>query len=498
VPAAERSPHLTKSRFMAGWQCHKLLWWTAHEPEADELVPDIGTQDLFDQSREVEREAQKRFPGGAVIGSQFDTTGARLEATRHARARGESTLFEASFEADGVLVRVDVLVRTPDGFTLIEVKSSSKLKDEHIPDAAVQVHVLRKAGVDVKRVEIMYLSTAYRHPTGDLFVREDVTAKVEVLLPDVPQMIAEQLAAIRGARPDVAIGRHCSDPRDCPFWDRCWPQDRFHVTRLYRGRDKGLGLMRRGIALMNEIPPNEKLSDTQKRQKISAEQNALVVQPTLAAALEPFEGRLGFLDFETIRRAVPVWPGTKPWQQTVVQFSYHEDKPGGGQSHVGWLAEGPADPRDELARVMLEATQGAQKIVMYSSFERSRIRDLQEALPHRRGDLEALEAKLIDLLPVMQGQVYHPDFNGSFSLKFALTPLVPELTYSDLMIQEGMRASVEIWRLLFVAHLIPEEKRAKLRQDLLAYCERDTLAMVKLLGALRRLSRPDERQLHLI
>ncbi len=137
---------------------------------------------------------------------------------------------------------------------------------------------------------------------------------------------------------------------------------------------------------------------------------------------------------------------------------------------------------------MLEATQHAEKIVMYSSFERSRIRDLEEALPHRRGDLEVLEAKLIDLLPVMQGHIYHPDFNGSFSLKYALTPLVPELTYSDLLIQEGMRASVEIWRLLFVAHLIPPEKRTKLRQDLLAYCERDTLAMVKLLAALRTLA----------
>jgi hypothetical protein len=472
VPAAEESS-LTKSRFMAGWQCHKLLWWTVHEPDAQELEPDIGTQDLFDQSREVEREARQLF-------------------------RGEPAQFEATFEADGVRVRADVLVRTPDGFTLVEVKSSSELKDEHLPDAAVQLHVLRKAGVDVRKVEIMFLNKAFRHPEGDLFVREDVTAKVEALLPEVPQLITGQLAAIRGPRPEVDIGRHCSDPRDCPFWDRCWPKDRFHVTKLYRGRDKGLGMMRRGIQLMNAIPPNEKLSDTQKRQKQSAERGALVVQPTLAAALAPFEGKLGYLDFETVRRAVPVWPGTKPWQQTVVQFSYHEDQPGGDPSHVGWLAEGPGDPRDELAHVMLEATRNATKIVMYSSFERSRIRDLQEALPHLRTELEALEAKLIDLLPVMQGHVYHPDFEGSFSLKYALTPLVPELTYSDLIIQEGMRASVEIWRLLFVAHKIPKEQRAKLRIDLLAYCERDTLAMVKLLAALRRLARPLDGQLHLV
>jgi hypothetical protein len=489
---------LSKSRFMAGWQCHKLLWWKAHEPDAQELKPDVGLQDIFDQGTLVGEEARKLFPGGVLIDLPHNDP-ERVPRTRAALASGAPAVFEATFLEDDVFVAVDVLLRGTDGFTLIEVKSSSALKDEHIPDAAIQAHVLRKAGVDVRRIEVMHLSKQYRHPgIGDLFVREDVTAKVEALLPEVPGMITDQLAAMRGSLPGVAIGRHCSDPRECPFWDRCWPQDRFHVTRLYRGGDKGLALMRRGIDSMADIPPSEKLTDTQKRQKLSAERDGVVVQPTLTAALQPFSGRLGFLDFETIGRAIPVWPGTKPWQQTVVQFSYHEAKPRGGHSHVGWLAEGPEDPRDALATAMLDATKNAEKIVMYSSFERSRIRDLQEALPHRREELVALEAKLIDLLPVMQQNVYHPDFKGSFSLKYALTPLVPELTYTDLMIQEGRTASVEIWRLLFVAHLIPEGKRAHLRKDLLAYCERDTLAMVKLLDALRALAGPQKHQLHLL
>ena len=66
--------------------------------------------------------------------------------------------------------------------------------------------------------------------------------------------------------------------------------------------------------------------------------------------------------------------------------------------------------------------------------------------------------------------------------------MVPELTYDDLVIVDGRVASVEIARLLFVAHKIPEDERDRVRQDLLEYCKRDTWATVKLLERLRGLA----------
>jgi hypothetical protein len=155
---------------------------------------------------------------------------------------------------------------------------------------------------------------------------------------------------------------------------------------------------------------------------------------------------------------------------------------------VGWLAEGPGDPRRELAEVMLTATAGARRIVTYSAYEKTRIRELQTLVPELAGPLEELLDKLVDLLPVVRNNVYHPDFQGSFSLKYVLTPLVPELSYSDLVIVDGRLASVEIARLLFVAHKIPVAERDRLRQDLLDYCERDTWATVRLMARLRELA----------
>ena len=194
---------------------------------------------------------------------------------------------------------------------------------------------------------------------------------------------------------------------------------------------------------------------------------------------------LGHLDFETVMRAIPVWPGIRPWGPATAQFSYHEEQSDGSFSHAEYLAEGPHDPRPELAQAMLAATASADKIVTYSAYEKRRIRELQVAVPALAEPLTELESKLVDLLPVVRNNVYHPDFKGSFSLKAILNPLVPELTYDDLVIVDGRVASVEIARLLFVAHKIPKEERDRVRQDLLEYCMRDTWATVMLLERLR-------------
>jgi predicted RecB family nuclease len=137
---------------------------------------------------------------------------------------------------------------------------------------------------------------------------------------------------------------------------------------------------------------------------------------------------------------------------------------------------------------MLEATAGAERVVMYTPFERTRIRSLQKSEPDLAAGLKELEDKLIDLHPLIRDHVYHPEFRGSFSLKYVLNPLVPELTYDDLVIVDGLVASVEIARLLFVAQKISPEERDRVRKDLLDYCERDTWAMVKLLERLRGLA----------
>lgn len=483
---------LSKSRFVAGTQCHKLLWWKVHEPDAAELQPDRVLQDLFDQGRQVGELARTRFPGGVLIDQPHHARDARVEATRLALDMGTPAVFEGTFIARDTYVAIDVLERRDAGFHLTEVKAANSQKPEHIPDVAVQAFIAAASGVQITHAEVMHLNREFRHPDqGDLFVRADVTPAVAKYLPTVPDELERQHMMLAGPLPDVAIGEQCFEPHDCPFLKRCWPDAPDHISNLAGvGPKKTAAYFHRGIQWIRELPPNEKLNFQQKRQLKAMAENRLIIEPTLAESLAPFRAaqRLGFLDFETIQRAIPVWPGMAPWQQGPAQFSYHERQPDGTYTHAEFLAEGPVDARPPLVKAMIDATARADRVVMYTSFEKTRIREMQEAVPQLADELAALEAKLIDLHPLIRNCVYHPAFNGSFSLKDILAPLVPELTYDDLVIVDGRVASVEIARLLFVAGKIPKHEHERVRRDLLNYCERDTWAMVKLLERLRELA----------
>lgn len=476
------SHRLSKSRYTAGVQCHKLLWWKVHEPNAVELQPDKVLQDRFDQGTQVGEVARTRFGGGVLV------EGRSVEQTRKLIDDGAApAIFEASFQADNTFVAVDILTPADGGFHLIEVKSASSQEEKHLPDVAVQIHVLAQSGIRVTGADVMHLNKECRYPDlTNLFQRTDVTEAVQPLLGKVGWEIDAQLRMLEGPLADVPIGLQCYEPYKCPFMERCWPRERDHIMKLCGiGPIKGCDFMLTGVSRIPDLPASQKLNATQKRQIRAMKEGRIIVEPGLAKALKAFDGRLGYLDFETIQRAVPVWPGMAPWEQAPAQFSYHEANGDGTYTHAEYLAEGPKDCRPELARKMVEATKNAEKIATYSHFEKTTIQGLQKAVPELRPELEALERKLVDLLPIVRENVYHPDFLGSFSLKYVLTPLVPELTYDDLVIVDGLVASVEIARLLFVAGKIAKAEHDRVRQDLLNYCERDTWAMVKVLEKLR-------------
>src|SRR5437867_1473104 len=372
---------LSKSRFTSGLQCHKKLWWEVHEKDAPELQPDKVLQDLFDRGRQVGEAARARYPGGVLIDLPHNARAERLAATQAALDAGAPAVFEATFIADDTFVAIDVLEKQGDGYHLTEVKSSTSQKDEHISDVAIQARVAAACGVNITAAAVLHLNKGFRNPdTGDLFASTDVTAPVAGLLPQVPDEIERQREMLAGPLPDVPIGLHCFEPRDCPFIGRCWPETPNHIRHLAGvGPKRTAAYLARGITSIADLPAREKLNFTQRRQLKAMAENRLIVEPTLPRELEPFIvlSRLGFLDFETIARAIPVWPGMAPWQQAAAQFSYHERQPDGSYTHAAFLAEGPQDARPPLAAAMVRATANAERVVTYTAFEKTRIRELQ-------------------------------------------------------------------------------------------------------------------------
>ena len=482
---------LSKSRYLHGLQCHKQLWWRVHEPTAPELAPDKGQQNRFAQGQEVGERARHYVPGGVLIDLPFFQYDNKVAATRAALERQPPAIYEAGFLADNTYVGVDVLERTARGYGVIEVKASNSQKPEHLPDAAVQVHVLRRAGLPVERVEVMHLNPQCRYPDlSNLFVREDVTAVVEGVLVGVPDELAAQARMLAGPLPAVPIGEHCSRPYECPFIERCWPKlPDHHISSLYRvERRKVLEYQADGYATLYDLPTDLELSVIHARQVKAVQTGRMVVEPALATALAQFASPLAFLDFETVSLAIPRWPGCRPWQLVPVQFSVHAEQRGRGLVHYQWIADGPDDPRPALAEALVQACAGARRIVAYyASFERDCIRQLQDAVPRFAKELDRIANRLVDLLPAVRSNVYHPDFGGRFSIKKTLPALVPSLSYGDLKVQDGEVATVELQRLMFERDKMAARERAALREALLRYCERDTWAMVKLLEKLRTL-----------
>lgn len=377
----------------------------------------------------------------------------RAALTRELLDQNAPAIYEASFFVDDVYASIDILKREREGFRLIEVKSSTKVKDEHIPDVAVQLHVARRSRLEVTRVEVMHLNRACAYPhLDDLFTTEDVTCEAEALQAGLPDLIAGQLRMLAGRLPEVPVGRHCKKPRECPFMARCW-----------------------------DAKPNHRTG-------------TLIVKPGLEEALTVFREPLAFLDFETIGLAIPVWNGCHPYDAVPVQFSCDRPAADGTVVHHEWLADGPEDPRPELAHLLVAACRGARTVVAYNaSFERRGLKLLAAAEPDLAEDLLDIAARLADPHPVVRRHVDHPDFGGSFSLKTVLPVLVPGSGYDGLEIAEGATASVELERLTFLGATMPAEERQRLREALLSYCALDTSGLIKLLDRLRELAQAGER-----
>lgn len=489
------SHRLSKSRVVAGLQCHKLLWWRTHEPDASELDIDDALRVVFDRGNHVGELARTFVPDGVLIEFSKGELGSMVEATGDAIDAGADVIYEASFIADDVFVSVDILEKVEEGWVLVEVKSTTRVKEPHFPDAACQTHVLRSAGLNIVRVELMHLNRECRYPDlSDLFCRTDITEGVEEALSTVEGGIQELLSMLGEPLPEVETGSHCTSPYTCPFLARCWPPlPEHHISTLYRGGKRAAALEAEGYLCIDQIPDSENLTKVWSRQREAVKTSQLVFDRALLerdlnkALMWP----MGFLDFETVQPPIPCWEGCRPYDQIVVQYSYHVMQEDGGLEHQEHLAQGPDDPRRALAESLIEVCREARVIWTYNiAFERTRVMEMAETFPDLADDLEELIKRLCDLLPVIRDHVYHPDFGGSFSIKKVLPALVPELTYEGLDIGDGQSAAAALERLLLQGEALSEDVLEATREQLLEYCKLDTLAMVRLWERLRALVTP--------
>jgi predicted RecB family nuclease len=486
-----RSPALSKSRFMAGRQCHKRLYLETYQSELAGSADESGDA-TFEMGHAVGALARNRYSGGVLIGEGLDWAEAD-RATRGApRDRAIPAIFEGALSFDRVRVRPDILTRARDRrFDLFEVKSTLDLKPEHEWDLAVQYHVLRGAGVPIRWARLMHLNRDYVYSGGDydlkrLFTFTNLTRFVHKRRREVVAALKEMRRTLAAkSPPPISVGPQCSVPYACPFYDHCHGKEPDHsVAQLPRlGIEMREQFAAMGIIEIPNIPRDlDGLSTLQSRVVEAVRTATRFHNPAISRKLRKIKLPVHFLDFETFSPALPLYAGTRPYQIIPFQWSDHILNADGAVAHREFLHDEPTDPRRPFAERLLETLGTRGSIVVYGAFEATRLRQLGEHFKALAPALQRVCKRIVDLLPLIRDHVYDPEFHGSFSLKSVLPALVPELGYDDLEISDGNLASLAYTEMQ--AHKITTERIADLRSALLAYCERDTQALVQLFYAL--------------
>lgn len=484
---------LSKSKITAFEQCARKLWLSRHRP--DLALVDGGAEVRFATGHEVGDIACSLFPTGVMVEAEPDLAAAVTRTRELIDGGWSEPIFEATFEHEGVLVRVDVLSPGPDGWAIAEVKSSAGVKDYHLGDLATQVWVVTSAGMPVSSACIRHIDSGFRlQREGDYAGLFRDAERLEVLADRIAErakIVAEARAVLAGDEPDVSTGDHCSTPFACEFSNYCTRNDP-------PGPDWPIGLLPRtgravaalwaeeGLFDLRELPPGALNSSVHERVREATVTGEIYHDREGAIqATRSWAWPRAFLDFETIGPAVPRWIGAKPFQQIPFQYSCHIESETGELTHAGFLSLDGGDPRRACAEALVQLLSGDRcgSIIAYNaSFERRCVRDLAEVFPDLAEDLAEIEAKIVDLLPVTRSCYYHRDQRGSWSIKAVLPTVAPELAYDGLDVKDG-GAAQQAW---FEAAKVEtsEERREQLRVGLEAYCERDTEAMIVLLRRL--------------
>ena len=484
---------ISKSKFVAGCQCVKRLYWQVHEPELA-AEPDAADQAIMQQGHEVGMLARQLFPGGIEVRSDRGLDEA-IRVTRELVTNREiPAIYEGVFEHGGVLVRVDVLHRRRDGlWRLIEVKSTTEVKEHHLDDLGIQYRVVSRSGLDVASACLAHINRGYMFDGGSIdvwrfFKIRNLTRQVERLQPKLTFQLRSQFTVLSMPKvPDIAPGRQCNDPVTCEFFERCnLPRPNDHIgylPRLHASAAEELEEM--GIESIRDIPDDFDLTEIQRRAATSVQTgDPWYDSEALKAELATLSYPISYLDFESVNPAIPTFAGMRPYQQVVIQFSVHRQKElGAAPEHFEFLAPDASDPRREFIGSLCDALCDNGSIVVYNAgFESQRLSELAGWLPEFADRIKNIQARLWDLLPVVRNHVYHPAFAGSYSLKAVLPALVPEMTYEGMTVANGQDAGIA-WSNLARGTADPA-KHETIKKALLDYCSQDTLALVRLLNEL--------------
>lgn len=486
---------LSKSDYLLFLKHPAWLWLKKFDKS--KLPPiDDNQQAIFDSGHLFEEYAEQLFPDSEKLsfGNYEEYISLPLR-TKNAVDKGIKTILQGRFEYGSLTCIVDVLDKTGENkYDLYEIKSSASAKPEHTYDLAFQVFVLEKLGLRIERAFVIHVNTQYRR-SGEVKT-EEITSIVDVT-PDVK-------AAMQETKENIERAQKVADSKTPPSFSPRYSGNLKEWLEIFRFINPDLerysiysltGISQNqiaqledlGISSISDIPQDFSLTPKQKQQVESVKSGKQFIDKNnIKLFLDKLKYPLYFLDYETLSSVIPYFDGLSPYQQLPFQYSIHVmEKPGGELLHREYLHTISTHPGlPILESLKRDIGIEGSVIVWNESFEKGRNKELGELFPEYDDFVTKLNERVVDLMiPFSKGWYVDKDFFGSASIKKVLPALVSDLSYDDLDIHEGGSAQ-RSWMETILDGKNPEQKE-KIMNDLIEYCELDTLAMVRLYQVLK-------------
>ena len=488
---------LSKSRILSFLQCSKRLYLEVHHRNlikysySSEIAFRIGDE-VGDTARRV------LMPGGILI--EYDRGLRKAVETTHKYLNDlfDVILYEATLQTQNVRIRADLLSRNKGSIEVVEVKSSTGVKELYLTDCAIQYSVMDGAGCTPDKMSLAHINNQFEYQ-GDgnyngLFEIVDLTAEVSERAEEVPEWIEQANKTIAGELPEIEVGEHCTKPYVCPFIEHCWkdvPVIEYPVTK-FPGlkKSKYTELVDAGYEDVRDIPDGLLGNEILQTRLDACHTGEPVIPSELSNQLEQLTYPRYYLDFETIGFAVPKWSSTRPYEQLPFQWSCHVEDESMAVSHIEFLDTTGNPPMLSFSEMLIDTLGDTGAIIVYSTFEKTVLQNLQDRYPELREKLQNIINRLFDLLQPIRTHYFHRDLQGSYSIKNVLPTVVPELNYAGLEdVQDGMMAQQAYLEIINENTTL--KRKRSLTDSLLKYCEMDTFAMVKLI---QNLSKSDKNK----
>jgi len=384
----KRRKLLTKSNYLLGLQCFKLVHVKLHDKER---IPEYDENALyrFDTGDEVEAIAKKCFPDGADIKKDDFLENLRLSYEALER---RVPLFEAGFKVGQLFSRADVLVPVEENsWDLVEIKSATKVKEVNLHDVSFQKYVYEKFGLNVRNCYLMHINSEYVRK-GEIepekfFTLTDITDEVEKVSEGIEDRIEKILEIINDEEePDYKIGEHCSNPYECPMRKECWADlPGGNVLDFYLNlKNQFFRVGEEKVVKLISIPKFQAVEKSPfEKHAVAVREGETFEKRVLDEFFSKIKYPLYYLDINYINPAVPKYDRMKPYKQIPYQISIiKQNDKNSDLEEFAFLSNGNQDSRLNFLNILKKYLGVSGTIIVYDKTKECRVlRDLAWNFP---------------------------------------------------------------------------------------------------------------------